>query len=278
MNDKLPMKKLGDVLVTAISDGYLEIDFGLLANIDEAECKAIQQNACPEKINGVHINAFLVQQEGKNILIDSGAGGIKGWGGELVNNLTKLGLKSEDIDIVLLTHAHPDHIGGLITSYGEAVFPCAQLLISQDEYNYLKDEKNYALASDRVKGNFVFAHNVLEQYQDNLSLIDEGEVFPGIYAIPMKGHTPGHTGYRVEGGDESLLIWGDIVHFPHIQLLKPQVSIALDYDPELAVNTRTRILNMVSSDRILIGGAHFGHEGFGYIKKFLTGYCFIAVD
>ncbi|HDU4714740.1 TPA: MBL fold metallo-hydrolase [Klebsiella aerogenes] len=276
MNEKLPMKDLGDVLVTAVSDGYLQVDFGLLANVDETECRAIQQKSCPDEPNSVHINTFLVQQQGKNILIDSGAGGIKGWGGGLVKNLAKLGLQPDDIDAVLLTHAHPDHIGGLVNAQGEAIFPRAELFISRDEYDYLQDDNQFATVSDRVKGNFLLARSVFKQYQDRLQLIDDGEVLAGIRAIPLKGHTPGHTGYSIVGSHNSLLIWGDIVHFPHIQLLKPDVTIAFDYDPQLAAETRARILEMASSDQVLVGGMHFGQQGFGYIKKLNTGYCIIT--
>ncbi|HDS4949098.1 MBL fold metallo-hydrolase [Klebsiella aerogenes] len=276
MNEKLPMKDLGDVLVTAVSDGYLQVDFGLLANVDETECRAIQQKSCPEEPNSVHINTFLVQQQGKNILIDSGAGGIKGWGGGLVKNLAKLGLQPDDIDAVLLTHAHPDHIGGLVNAQGEAIFPRAELFISRDEYDYLQDDNQFATVSDRIKGNFLLARSVFKQYQDRLQLIDDGEVLAGIRAIPLKGHTPGHTGYSIVGSHNSLLIWGDIVHFPHIQLLKPDVTIAFDYDPQLAAETRARILEMASSDQVLVGGMHFGLQGFGYIKKLNTGYCIIT--
>lgn len=278
MNTTFPSIVLGDMRVTAVSDGYLQVGFGLLTKIDEDECRNIQANARSAQPNTVNINTFLVQQAGMNILIDSGAGGVKGCGGQLINNLAKLGVKPEDIDAVLLTHAHPDHIGGLINSQQDAVFPRAELIIPQDEFSYLEDDRNLVTASERVKGNVMFARSVFKQYQHRLRLIDEGEVFAGISALALKGHTPGHTGYLLSGSIERVLVWGDIVHFPHIQLLDPEVTIAFDFDPLLAQETRIRLLEKVCAEQILVAGMHFDTAGFARIKKCSSGYQIIPAD
>ena len=275
MTPKFTTKDLGDVLVTAISDGSMQVGFELLTNIDIAECEKIQRNAGIKEPNAIHINTFLIQKNGKNILIDSGIGGLNNLGGQLIKNLAELGIAPKDIDTVLLTHSHPDHIGGLITPQGKAMFPRAELLVSSDEYNYIKDEKIFSVANDRTKGNFLLARKAFSLYQDRLRLIDKGEVLAGIHAIPLKGHTPGHTGYKIIGKNDELLVWGDIVHFPQIQLLKPNVSIAFDYDPQLAAETRINILDMVNSHHILVGGMHFGQNGFNYIKRLSTGYALV---
>lgn len=272
MTPKFTTKDLGDVLVTAISDGSMQVGFELLTNIDITECEKIQRNAGIKEPNAIHINTFLIQKNGKNILIDSGIGGLNNLGGQLIKNLAELGIAPEDINTILLTHSHPDHIGGLITRLGKAVFSRAKLLVSNDEYNYIKDERSFSVASDRVKGNFLLARKAFRLYQDRLQLIDKGEVLADIHAIPLKGHTPGHTGYKIIGKNDELLVWGDIVHFPQIQLLKPNVSIAFDYDPQLAAETRINILDMVNSHHILVGGMHFGQNGFNYIKRLNTGY------
>ncbi|MBU9828622.1 MULTISPECIES: MBL fold metallo-hydrolase [Rahnella] len=278
MNANFPTRDLGDTEVIAVSDGYLQVGFGMLSNVDEQECEEIQRSAQVSELNAVHINTFLIRRKGKNTLIDSGAGGVKGWGGRLIANLARLDIQPDDIDAVLLTHAHPDHIGGLLSAEGEAVFSNAELIINGDEFNYLEDDENFAAVSDRIKGNFLLARSIFKKYQKSLRLVDNGEIFPGVFAIPLKGHTPGHTGYRIEGSKSSLLIWGDIVHFPHIQLLKPEVAIAFDYDPQLAAETRTHLLERVSLDKILVGGMHFGEQGFGYIEKRKSGYGIVDIE
>lgn len=278
MNANFPTRDLGDTEVIAVSDGYLQVGFGILSNVDEQECEEIQRSAQVSELNAVHINTFLIRRKGKNTLIDSGAGGVKGWGGRLIANLARLDIQPDDIDAVLLTHAHPDHIGGLLSAEGEAVFSNAELIINGDEFNYLEDDENFAAVSDRIKGNFLLARSIFKKYQKSLRLVDNGEIFPGVFAIPLKGHTPGHTGYRIEGSKSSLLIWGDIVHFPHIQLLKPEVAIAFDYDPQLAAETRTHLLEKVSLDKILVGGMHFGEQGFGYIEKRKSGYGIVDIE
>ena len=272
MTPKFTTKDLGDVLVTAISDGSMQVGFELLTNIDIAECEKIQRNAGIKEPNAIHINTFLIQKNGKNILIDSGIGGLNNLGGQLIKNLAELGIAPEDINTILLTHSHPDHIGGLITPQGKATFPLAKLLVSSDEYNYIKDERIFSVVNDRIKGNFLLARKAFKLYQDRLQLIDKGEVLAGIHAVPLKGHTPGHTGYKIIGTNDELLVWGDIVHFPQIQLLKPNVSIAFDYDPQLAAETRINVLDLVNSHHILVGGMHFGQNGFNYIKRLNTGY------
>jgi len=262
-----PSQRVGDFTITAISDGYLAASLDFLSNIDPSEASKMQSDAGQKDASTVHINCYVVRGAGRTILIDGGAGGIKQWGGRLRTNLSLAGIEPSEIDTILLTHAHPDHVGGLVDRGGQIVFPNAELVAHQREVEFWQDDSNLSRASERARGNFLIARQVFNGYRDQLRTFDAGEVLPGISAMPLPGHTDGHSGYLLESHDQGLLVWGDIVHFPHIQIKRPDVSIAFDQDPSLAAATRSRLLDLVSSEELLIAGMHFGELGFARIKR-----------
>lgn len=264
---QFPSQQIGEFSIMAISDGYLSASLDLLSNIDLLDASKLQQDAGVNDPSSIHINCYLVRGRGRTILIDAGAGGFKQWGGKLKVNLALAGVQPSDIDTILLTHAHPDHVGGLLDSSGEAAFPDAELVIHQHEVSFWEDDSNLSRASERARGNFLFARKVFDQYREKMRLFTDNEVLPGIIAMPLLGHTAGHSGYRIESADRSLLIWGDIVHFPQIQIARPDVSIAFDQDPLLSAKTRSKLLDVVSSDNILIAGMHLGELGFARIQR-----------
>jgi len=263
----LPSQQIGDLAITAVSDGYLHANFDFLANIDPADAFRMQENAGIKDHTSIHINCYLVCSGGRTILIDAGAGGFKQWGGRLKTNLLLAGIQPSEIDAILLTHAHPDHVGGLMDASGEAVFPNAELVAHHQEVAFWQDDGNLSRAPERARGNFLVARQAFDGYRDRLRTFEGGEVLPGITAMPLPGHTAGHTGYRLDSGDKSLLVWGDIVHFPQIQVPRPEVSIAFDQDTHLAADTRSKLLDSVASDRLLIAGMHLGEPGFARIER-----------
>lgn len=267
----LPSQPVGDFTITAVSDGYLHASFDFLANIDPAEASRMQENAGITDHTSIHINCYLVRGGGRTILIDAGAGGFKQWGGRLTANLLLAGIHPSEIDAILLTHAHPDHVGGVMNASGEAVFPNAELVAHHREVAFWEDDGNLSRAPERARGNFLVARQAFDGYRDRLRTFDAGEVLPGMTAVPLPGHTAGHTGYRLESGGQNLLVWGDIVHFPEIQIPRPDVSIAFDQDAHLAAETRTRLLDIASSENLLIAGMHLGESAFGHIARAANG-------
>ncbi|KWE60690.1 MBL fold metallo-hydrolase [Burkholderia sp. MSMB2157WGS] len=266
-NVTFPCQRVGDFTITAISDGYLTASLDFLSNIDVADAAGMQHAAGEQAPSAVHINCYVVRGAGRTILVDAGAGGIRQWGGRLQDNLRLAGIDPGAVDTVLLTHAHPDHIGGLTNAAGHVAFPNAELLAHRREVAFWRDDGNLSRASERARGNFRIARQAFDAYGDALRTFDAGEVLPGIAAIPLPGHTDGHTGYVLESGDRGLLVWGDIVHFPHIQIKRPDVSIAFDQDASQAATTRARLLDRASSEGLLIAGMHLGEPGFARIGR-----------
>jgi len=266
-NRTLPTQQIGDFSITAVSDGYLGANLELLANIDPAHATQLQRATGISTPSAIHINCYLVRGRGRTVLIDAGAGGIKQWGGELQANLALAGVQPGEIDTVLLTHAHPDHIGGLLDASGTMAFANAELVVAQQEIEFWQNDGYLSQANERARGNFLFARQVFDTYRHQLRTFRNNDVLPGISALPLPGHTAGHCGYRLDSAGESLLVWGDVVHFPHIQITRPDVSIAFDQDPRLSATTRTQLLDMVSADRLLIAGMHLGEPGFARIER-----------
>ncbi|MFD2233468.1 MBL fold metallo-hydrolase [Phaeospirillum tilakii] len=261
-----PHCRIGDLTLTAIGDGDLAIGLDLLSGIAPDEAAHRQAAAGQVPPGSIHLNAYLVQGGGRALLIDAGAGTARPGCGGLAGGLAGLGLTPADIDAVLLTHAHPDHVGGLIDADGTAAFPRAELLVPAAELAFWRDEAHLARADERQRGQFRLARQAFAAYQARLRPIGAGALFAGLEAVPLPGHTAGHGGYLIEGGGQSLLVWGDLVHFPAIQIPRPAVSIRFDQDPVLAVATRARLLDRLAADHTLVAGMHLGAAGFGWIE------------
>lgn len=267
-----PSCQIGGYQVTALSDGTMEATLDLLSGIPVAEAESIQHRAGIARVGSIHINCYLICGYGRTILVDTGTGGQNNTGGQLVQKLEMLGIQADDIDTILLTHGHPDHIGGLLDENGKPVYQKAELHVHPLEITHWQDNQKQKAANERGQRNFILVRNVLDAYAGKIRLIGDGEITQGICPEWTPGHTPGHTGFRIHSNDQCLLIWGDIVHFPHIQSAHPGVSIMFDVNPAQAVETRKKALQQAVDEKLIIAGMHLDPSGFACIGLSETGF------
>lgn len=261
-------RRVGGFLVTALHDGYQDVSMTTVLGIDPTEAAAILTAARRPVPRRTTVNAFLIRDGKRTILVDTGCG-TRGAAtvGQLMRNLAAAGVDASDIDVVLMTHLHPDHFGGLTDAGGDAVFPRAELLLHEAEYAYWHDDDAMMRMADPARRTifFVNARKALLPYAGRLRTITAGEVLPGITAVALPGHTPGHTGYCIASNGGSLLIWGDIVHVQELQVQRPEVTMLVDVDPPAAIAARRRLLTEMADTGGAVAGMHLHFPGLAHL-------------
>jgi glyoxylase-like metal-dependent hydrolase (beta-lactamase superfamily II) len=268
-------RRIGDIVVTALSDGYLDGSVEVLQNITPADAtEMLTAKFLPARRTSV--NCYLIHSAGRLALIETGSGNyLAPTAGKLQAHLKAAGIDPADIDTVMLTHMHPDHSAGLTDpKTGQKLFPNAELVVHENEPKHWLDDAEMSRAPERAqKLYFACTREQIAPYHNRTRTFAKAvEVFPGVTSMPLHGHTPGHSGYMVASGDKSLLIWGDIVHVPDIQVPRPEVTIAFDTDPHMAAETRRRVFDMVTTDKQLIAGMHVHFPGFAHMVRQGDGY------
>ena len=138
-----------------------------------------------------------------------------------------------------------------------------------------RDDGAYSRANETVQGYFRLARTALAAYEGRITAVRDGEAIPGVRAFPTPGHTPGHTAWLVHSGSDSLLIWGDVVHLPGVQLPIPDACVAFDIDAKAAAATRKRVLDQAATDRMRVAGIHLDFPSVGHIVVRGDGYAFV---
>ena len=267
-------KKIGDIEVTALSDGVLttSLDVVLGMEPDEKERLAGLKTTDPLPIA---VNAFLLERGGRRALIDAGAGHTMGPTlGKLPDHLRALAVAPEEIETIFLTHLHPDHSNGLVDDAGRPHYPNAELIVHETEAAFWLDRDEASAPNDRIRRGIANNRLSTAPYRDRLRTVRDGEAMPGISAVLMPGHTPGHTGWLIQSGKDGLLIWGDLVHLAAIQIPRPDTGLVYDVDPQMACATRKRMFDRIAADKLRVAGAHMDFPGFGAIVRKGTGFAF----
>ncbi|CAO3426323.1 MBL fold metallo-hydrolase [Azospirillum endophyticum] len=273
---------LGKVEITALLDGTHPFPVHeVMQGIGTAGADALLERSDLHAPVEGSINAFLVNTGDRLVLIDSGAGVLYGKdGGHLMGNLRASGYAPEQVDEILLTHLHRDHVGG-VDAGGAMAFPNAVIRVDRRDSDFWLDPKNRAKSPDYLGPMFDGAIASLRAYiaAGRLKPFDgEAHLLPEIDAIPGPGHTPGHTIYRIRSEGQTLLAWGDIVHVAAIQFPKPDATVKYDSDAVSAERQRERLFADAAKNGAWIAAAHISFPGIGHIRRDDGGYSWLPAN
>lgn len=260
---------VGDVEVTPLNDGTADLPMVDLLNNDKAKTRAALAAAHLGTPTTTSTNAFLVNTGTRLVLVDTGSGALFGPTlGKLAANLAASGYRPEQVDDILITHLHPDHVGGLMAD-GRMVFPNATIHLDKRDADYWLDKAQMAKAPKEFVGFFQGAQVSLTPYihAGKFKPFERnGEVVPGIASYSSYGHTPGHTTYIVESKGKRLVILGDLIHVASVQFDAPAVTIGFDSDGKQAYAARTDVFSKIAREDDLVAAAHLQFPGLGYIR------------
>jgi glyoxylase-like metal-dependent hydrolase (beta-lactamase superfamily II) len=225
-------------------------------------------------------NLTLLRQEGRTILFDAGAGpAFMPSAGALLASLEAEGLAPDDITHVVFTHAHPDHLWGVLDDFDDPVFPQATMMIGQAEWDYWTDPKTVDTIGEARASFAVGAGRRLAAIEDQMSFFNDGdEVLPGVMAYATPGHTPGHTAFEIRSGTDAVMVGGDAIGNDHVAFERPDWISGADQNGHLGVQTRMRLLDRLVADDIALLGFHLPHGGLGRVERDGEAYRFVAKD
>lgn len=271
---------VGQFEVTALNDGSLRIGPQILHGIDPAAVPPLLAREfvdTNEKGIATSLNAYLVNTGAHLILVDTGLGGCGGpTSGHLLENLKAAGYRPEDVDAVLITHMHGDHVCGLAKD-GVRLFPKATVYAAEAEIAYWLTTTPNDPAADRKKS----VQQIFAPYQ--AAGVVKGfkpgtELFPGVTTIDTHGHTPGHTSYLFQSAGQKFLVLGDIAHVHSVQFSHPEVTIDYDSDQPTARAARLALFDRLAKEGWSFGGAHMPFPGIGHVRKDGNAFAYVPVE
>lgn len=271
---------LGDVQIDTLSDGNLvlprDFQFGDLPQDEVTEILARYGITGDEMTPDC--NVTLMRDGTKTVLFDVGAGpNFMPSAGTLWEALDTLGVYPEDVTHVVFTHAHPDHLWGLLDDFDDLVFPEAQYMIGRAERDYWLDPATPDTIGEARLAFAAGAIRYLGAIEDRLSVFDDGEeILPGIAARATFGHTPGHMSFELRSGSESVMVLGDCIGNAHVAFERPGWVSGSDQDQDMGAATRVALLDQLASDQMPFIGFHMPYPGIGRAEKSGDSYRFVA--
>jgi len=275
--------KVGDAQVNVISDGAstfpLADSFVLNARKDDVNA-ALEQAFLPKDKMTIHFAPLAINTGGKLVVIDTGNGpgaftATKGKVGQFAANMAAAGIDAKNVDMVVISHFHGDHVNGLLDDYGMPAFPNAEILVPATEWKYWNDDGEMAKApNDRMKGLFASNRKLFNDgLKKKVTPYEWGkDVAPGLLAVEAVGHTPGHTAFVLSSGSDKIFIQSDVTNHPALFAAHPGWHLMFDQDPAQAETTRRKVYDMLVSEKMRVQGFHYPFPANGNVVKDGDGY------
>jgi len=276
----LAQRRVGRFTVTMVSDGFIDLPYGVFTGIDAGELEAAAKARFIHRPTGVRsgFTTWLVDDGERLVLVDTGAAGvIAPTSGRLVPALASLGVAPADVAAVVVTHMHVDHISGLVAG-DRRVFADASVYVDRRDVAYFTDPAARARAPEILASSFEQAAKVVDLYPDLERTDGPRELAPGISTVDLTGHTPGHQGVRIADGGGSLMIVGDMLFHPALHPAHADIGIAFEPDAAAAQAMRARFFAQAAEEGALVAATHMPFPGLGRIVRDGDALTWLAAD
>jgi glyoxylase-like metal-dependent hydrolase (beta-lactamase superfamily II) len=264
---------VGGTRVTVISDGYAYLPaemFGGGVGLPRIQ-QILEQNDLPLDRVRLSLNPLVLERDDRLVVVDPGPGQSDGTTmGRFLTNFGRAGFEVADVDLVLVSHGHPDHWGALLTG-GELTFPNARVGIAEAEFTHWRDVGDFGEANvpdalaDAAR---TVGREITAAIADRVDfLVGDEEILPGLRVIAASGHTPGHTAFLLADGGETLLIGGEFAHHEILNLEEPDSYVTVDCSSALSTASRRSLLHLAAKAGYLVHGFHFSWPGLGVVEE-----------
>lgn len=271
---------IGSLELTVLSDGHMAFSSAALAvNVPETDLKSFltESRLDADRVE-FSINVVLIKSGSDHVLIDAGAGGT--WeptAGKLAESLERAGIRNDEITKVVITHAHPDYLWGLIDEFDDSLrFANAAYYVGAREFEFWTSPQAANLTGP-IEGIAAGARRVFGAIAARTTLIKAGQEFlPGLFAVDTAGHTPGHLSLLAGIGNEKVLLTGDAVQNAHVSFAHPDWRPRPDMNGEAASRSRRRLLDMAVTEKLAVLAYHIPYPGLGRVERAGAAYSWTA--